>query len=197
MRRIALFAAAALLLVTPSFAKAQYYGGGDPNTLVDSWYRTYLGHPADSGITYWVNHLQQGDSADSVIAGILASDEYYKKCGNTPDGFIAGLFNDLLRRRPSQSELDFWVRRLYTEDRQNLAHDVMTQNPGTWVGSNTVVQPAVTTVPGIIIQPIYRWDRDRHDDWNQHHEIYDYRRPVLPYRHDDQRDNHRREGKDR
>jgi hypothetical protein len=194
MRRFVPFAAAVLLLLTPAFAPAQYYRG-DPSALVDSWYRTYLGHPADSGITYWVNHLQQGDSPDSVIAGILASDEYYKKCGGTPDGFIAGLFKDLLQRRPTTSELDFWVRRLYTQDRQDLAHDLMTQNPGTWVGSSATVQPVVpfvTTAPRIVIEPQYRWDRDRHEDWDQHHEIHDYRRPIYPYRRDDHRDDHRR-----
>src|ERR1700676_2004803 len=119
MRRFVLISAAVILCLAPCAARAQSYG--DPSSLVDYWYRTYLGRPADSGITFWVNHLQQGDSTDSVLAGILGSDEYYKRGGGTPEGFISLLFRDVVKRPPSPNDLDFWVRRMYTEDRQSVA----------------------------------------------------------------------------
>jgi hypothetical protein len=174
---------AILFVIAASFAPAQSYG--DPASLVDYWYRTYLGRPADSGITYWVNEFQQGASPDQVLAGILASDEYYKKGGGTPEGFVTALFNDVLKHPPAPADVDFWVRRMYTESRQDVADEVLTQNPGVWVGANMAVpQPppvAVTPVaPGVIVSPGGGWDRDRHEDWNHHHDIHDYRRPSPP-----------------
>lgn len=185
MRRLVLFAAAALLCLAPSAARAQTYG--DPTSLVNYWYQTYLGRPGDGGMTYWVNHLQQGDAPDSVLAGILASDEFYQRAGNTPQGYIALLFNDILKRPPSANELNYWVGRMYTEDRQGIAEDLLTQNPGTWVGAGTVytpppvVQPGVvvTTPPSVIYVPHDHWERDRHIDWAVHHDIHEYHRPEI------------------
>ncbi len=192
MRRFALAAAAALTLLTPSFAPAQYYGG-DPNSLVDSWYRTYLRRPPDPNMVNWVSMLQQGNPPDVVLAAILGSDEYYAKAGGTAQGFITTLFNDVLGRPPSPGEVDFWVRRMYTEARTDVAHEILTQNPGVWIGSTTTVRPyapPVRAVPGVVVTPGYRWERERHEDWERRHEFYDYRRPYYPYRHDE--DHHRR-----
>src|SRR5579862_7942657 len=118
MKRLLFILALLAGCLLPAFAPAQYYGG-DPNALVDSWYRTYLGRAADSGMTYWVSQLVQGIPPDAVIAGILASDEYYTRAGGTPQGFVTLLFNDILKRPPSAGEVDFWVRRMYTESRQD------------------------------------------------------------------------------
>jgi hypothetical protein len=192
MRRLVLISATALFCLAPSAAPAQAYG--DPNSLVDYWYRTYLGRPADSGITYWVNHLAQGDSPDSVLAGLLASDEYYKRAGGTPQGFITLLHRDIIKRDPSPAEMDFWVRRMYTEDRQGVADDILTQNPGVWVGAGPPVAPTVT--PGVIVTPgiqynHYRdWDRDRRGDWDRHYDIHDYRRPDNHFRPPEHKDDH-------
>jgi hypothetical protein len=186
MRRILFLAVAVLVSLTPAVATAQTYG--NPSSLVDSWYRAYLGRPADSGMTYWVNQLQQGTPPDSVLAGILASDEYYNKGGGTPQGFVTALFNDVLKRPPSPADLNFWMSRMYTESRQDIADEVLTQNPGVWVGANVTVQPAappVTAAPGVIVAPNWNWERDRRGDWDHHHEIHDYRRPVPP-RHVDE-----------
>jgi hypothetical protein len=201
MRRNLIFAAAAILFLAPATVNAQAYG--DPGSLVDSWYRTYLGRPADSGLTYWVNHLQQGDPPDSVLAGILGSDEYYKRGGGTPDGFVSLLFRDIVKRQPSPSEMDFWVRRQYTEDRQSVADEILTQNPGVWVGAGaSVVPPPVATTPPVVVNPgvivtpgidYYRyhdWVRDRHYDWDAHRGIHDYRRPYNYYHHDAHHDDH-------
>ncbi len=184
MRRLILFSAVVLLCLAPSAVRAQGYG--DPSSLVNYWYQTYLGRPADAGITYWVNHLQQGDSPDSVLAGILASDEFYSRAGNTPQGYITLLYNDILKRQPNANELNYWVGRMYTEDRQGIADEILTQNPGTWVGAGTVstpppvVQPGVVvTPPGIIYAPHANWERDRHEDWDRHHDIHEYRRPDI------------------
>jgi hypothetical protein len=199
MRRLILVYAAAVLCLAslaPSAARAQPYG--DPSSLVDYWYRTYLGRPADSGLTYWVNMLRT-QPADQVLAGILGSEEYYARAGRAPEGFITQLYVDLLKRRPSPAELDFWIRRLYTEDRTSVADEMLTQNPGVWVGTGVGARPGVDVTPGVIVTPRieydrYRdWDRDRYGD--RHREIYDYRRPYYPYHRGDEhhRDEHHRE----
>jgi hypothetical protein len=198
MRRNLIFAAAAVLFLAPATVNAQAYG--DPSSLVDYWYRTYLGRPADSGLTFWVNHLQQGDPPDSVLAGILGSDEYYKRAGGTPDGFVGLLFRDIVKRQPSPSEMDFWVRRQYTEDRQSVADEILTQNPGVWVGASPPVgvpaSPPVIVNPGVIVRPgieYYQnrdWDRDRRNNWDIHRDIHEYRRPPVEIHRDIHRDEH-------
>jgi hypothetical protein len=190
MRYLVLLIAALFLSLEPSAAQAQTYG--DPNSLVDYWYRTYLGRTPDpSGIVTWVNALNQGTPPDAVLASILGSDEYYQRAGSTPEGFISQLFNDLLHRSPRPGDLDFWVRRMYTEDRRAIAADILTQNPGVWVGSNAVVTPPAGVAPNLVVTPgievgRYRdWDRDRRWDWDRHHDIHEYRRPYYyrPYEH--------------
>jgi hypothetical protein len=47
--------------------------------LVDGYYEQLLGRPAagDPGADYWLGLLQTGARNDDVIAGIMASNEYY------------------------------------------------------------------------------------------------------------------------
>ncbi|HLJ96534.1 MAG TPA: DUF4214 domain-containing protein, partial [Gemmataceae bacterium] len=115
MRYLVLIYTVAFVWLTPSAVWAQVYG--DPSSLVDYWYRTYLGRQADpSGLASWTAQLNQGTPADEVLATILGSPEFYTKAGSTPEGFITLLFMDILHRSPTPSELNFWVRRMYTED---------------------------------------------------------------------------------
>jgi hypothetical protein len=196
MRRLILVLAATVLCLTclaPPAARAQAYG--DPSSLVDYWYRTYLGRPVEpAGLEHWLDTMRR-QPADQVLALILGSDEYYSRAGGTPEGFISRLYVDLLKRRPSPAELDFWVRRLYIEDRSTVADEILTQNPGVWVGAGG--RPAVDVTPGVIVNPRIEydrhrdWDRDRSWDWDRHRDTYDYRRPYYPYQRGEER--HRNE----
>ncbi len=194
MRRIALIVAIALLAVAPSTVQAQVYG--DNTSLVNDWYQTFLGRPADPNAVIWVGELNSGTPADRVLATILSSDEFYRRAGRTPEGFITLLFTDLLQRPPTPAELDFWVRRMYTEDRATIADEILTQNPGVWVGATTVVTPPVTVTPPVVVQPgidwdwHHHWDRDRHWDWDRHHDIHEYRRPEF-HEHEEHHEHHR------
>jgi hypothetical protein len=50
------------------------------NKLVDGYYSHYLARSADaSGVSYYVSALTQGATDESVIAGLVSSDEYYAK----------------------------------------------------------------------------------------------------------------------
>jgi len=193
MQRI-LISTVALLCLVPA-ARAQAYG--DPNSLVDYWYRTYLGRAPDPAMAGWANALNQGTPADQVLAGILASNEFYSRAGSTPAGYINLLCTYLLQRQPTPSELNFWVRRMYTENRQAIAEALLTQNPGVWVGSSPAVNPPAVVTPPIVVTPgvewnrYHEWNRDRRSDWDRHHNIHEYRRPDINVHRNEHHD-HRR-----
>src|SRR5262245_22521632 len=121
MRYFSVFAltAASMFTVMSGAATAQYndypYGysdyAGDSQALVSSWYQRFLGRPPDPGSATWVQQLQDGSAPDAVLAGILASDEYYRRSGGSPEGFVRKLFRDLTSRRPGPREADYWTRR--------------------------------------------------------------------------------------
>ena len=80
---------------------------------VEGWYRQYLGRCADgSGIRTWGGQLRCGKSPDCVLAGILASDEYYDRNGCCDAGFVKGLYHDRLGRCASPAEVRVWLGEL-------------------------------------------------------------------------------------
>jgi hypothetical protein len=167
---------------------------GDANSLVDSWYRTYLGRAPDTGMSGWVGELNQGTPADRVLASILGSDEYYLRAGSTPQGFITQLYQQVLQRAPTPTELSYWVQRMYTTDRTTIADAILNQSPGTWVSTTTAVAPAVpvpgtvVTPPSVVVPPRadwHHWERDRHWDWAHHHDIHEYHRPEVRFHHEE------------
>jgi hypothetical protein len=92
--------------------------------LVDSWYRHYLGRPVDDvGLQAWLPELAIGHPE----AGILGSPEYYNRHGGSPQGFVAGLYVDVLGRQPSANEVQNWVFRLNQMgwDRVSLADEFL------------------------------------------------------------------------
>jgi len=163
MRRTFMLAAGAIALCCPTPGLAQDYG--DPRQMVDQWYRTFLRRaPEYPGAEGWVDQLRGGNSPDSVLSSILGSDEYYAICGSTPQGYVQGLYRDLLGRRASPREQDRWARRLYTEGRQDVAYHVLTGNAGAWDGR------------------FRHGDGDRERRRLRELEEDDYRRPAYPYR---------------
>lgn len=196
MRCLVRISAVALLSLAPLAAWAQVYG--DPNALVDYWYRTYLGRPPDpAGAAGWVNALNQGTPPDQVLAGMLGSAEFYSRAGSTPQGYITLLYQDILGRPPTVSELNFWVSRMYTQDRTTIADQILTQNPGVWVGASPVATPPVAVPPSVLVTPGLEWqrhrdwERDRHWDWSGHHGIHEYRRPEIHVHRPEHHEHHR------
>ncbi len=81
--------------------------------LVRGFYRDYLHRSPDAcGLRGWVDHLRRGASPEWVQAQILGSDEYYEIHGCRPEGFVAGLYEDVLGRRACRQEIHDWVCRL-------------------------------------------------------------------------------------
>jgi len=174
MRYLCVFAIA-LLLAQSAPVSAQAVA--DPVALVDSWYRMYLGRSAlgDPGSTGWMNQLRRGNSPASVLAGILASHEYFIRVGGTMPDFIRAVYGEVVGRPATPGELRFWLRRAYTQSRQDIANEILAQNPGAGI---------FVTLPGVVPPPsggFPGWPRDSwpRDSWQRRN---DYRRPFFPYR---------------
>ena len=88
-------------------------GACEEARAVQNWYLRYLQRPADRcGLDNWVTHLRRGMAPDTAEASILGSEEYYHNHGCNPDGFVTGLYEDVLGRRPCREEVCTWTRRL-------------------------------------------------------------------------------------
>lgn len=100
---------------------------GDRNSMTltlaasDEWagvrvaelYRTVLGRSPDAGGRgYWVARIADGVRLEDVAAGFYASDEYFRRTGNTNTGFVTGLYQDILGRSPDGPGRAHWVRLL-------------------------------------------------------------------------------------
>jgi hypothetical protein len=85
--------------------------------LVDSFYLKYLNRTAESaGESFWVNALQNGMTEEQVIAQFVASGEYYDRLKATSEApntaYVISLYNVLLGRTGSNSEVNFWLGQL-------------------------------------------------------------------------------------
>lgn len=96
--------------------------------MVWHWYRRYLHRrPDPDGLRNCVTQLQSGQTPMAVKAGLLGSGEYYQDHGNNPEGFITGLYADVLGRAPSPRGLGYWLNQLNADggNRQQMALDFL------------------------------------------------------------------------
>jgi hypothetical protein len=93
--------------------------------LVDALYMNYLGRHVDSvGISAWVGQLQAGGSIDSVHDGILASDEFFNRTGQSDQSYVSCLYQAMLQRDADASGLQNWVGQLGVVGRQAVVHAI-------------------------------------------------------------------------
>jgi len=102
--------------------------------LVDQLYLQYLGRPADpGGESFWVKFLQAGHSEEDVLAGLLGSSEFYNRAQqlanlaspDDPDAdFVRALYETLLGRAGSQSEISSWVVQLPSLGRAGVINEI-------------------------------------------------------------------------
>jgi probable HAF family extracellular repeat protein len=89
--------------------------------LVTTWYQTYLGRqPVNGEEQYWVSQLAQGKTDEQVLSGILGSDEFFNRTG-TAEGYVQGLYQQLLNRSGNAAEVAYWVNQLPQLGRQGVA----------------------------------------------------------------------------
>ncbi|CAN5307131.1 hypothetical protein BH10PLA2_BH10PLA2_17080 [soil metagenome] len=128
----------------------QVTGGLRPIDTVRLWYRKYLDRDVDpSGVERYVGLLRQGSSPLDCQAELLGSDEYFNRQGGTLDGFIAGLFRDVLGRNPNRADLRSWRNSFASNgnNRQVLARQFLGQ-AGVQVDNSTPPIPPPTPPPG-------------------------------------------------
>ncbi|HVX12701.1 MAG TPA: DUF4214 domain-containing protein [Pirellulales bacterium] len=76
---------------------------------IDAMYLRYLQRAADpEGQQYWVSFVQAGGTFEQVAEGMVTTQVYYAMHGGTDQGYIAGLYMDVLNRSASASELAGW-----------------------------------------------------------------------------------------
>jgi len=168
VKRFILTLGLGLVLLTGVPIQAQPGGASDaPEQLVGDWFRRFLGREVSQGAGYWVDLLRQGQAPDAVLAQIVASPEYYLRAGNSPQGFVTRLHQDLTGRPPSGTETNFWVNRLYSSDRQSIAAEMLQRYPQDWNAGYSGGYSS-GTYGG-------RYDRDRYS--------HDYRRPFRRFYH--------------
>jgi Domain of unknown function (DUF4214) len=93
--------------------------------LVSGLYLKLLGRTSDTtGATFFINLLKGGDTLEQVISMMVSSQEY--TTDNSSDGaFVQSLYNKLLGRVGSSSELAFWIAQLPTLGRTGVANEIL------------------------------------------------------------------------
>lgn len=92
---------------------------------VAGWYSRYLRRQIDqAGLqAHSTAYVQSGP--ESALAGILGSQEYYRIWGNTPKGFVQGLYSDVLRRPAQPSEVATWASQVGRKSLTQIAFDFL------------------------------------------------------------------------
>ncbi len=69
--------------------------------VVESAYQYYLGRSGSSGeIAQWVNGLRSGMTDEEMVAGLVASLEFFNDHGGTPAGWLTAVYQVVLHRQP-------------------------------------------------------------------------------------------------
>jgi hypothetical protein len=77
---------------------------------IKGWYQTYLNRPPEpTGLTTWLNYLAAGNTWATAQANIAGSLEAFHDAGGTNTAWVTYLYQKILGRNPSQSELNLWV----------------------------------------------------------------------------------------
>jgi subtilisin family serine protease/subtilisin-like proprotein convertase family protein len=77
--------------------------------LINSVYEKLLHRQADpGGLSFWIGEMQAGLPIETIMEAIAGTPEYAVLHGNTPQGIAVGLYQDLLGRTASPSDILFW-----------------------------------------------------------------------------------------
>ena len=80
--------------------------------FVTSAYQAYLGRAPDpNGLDSWVRAMQKGLTDEQLEAGFIAAPEYIANHG-PGEGWVKGMYQDILHRTPNQAEVNGWVQAL-------------------------------------------------------------------------------------
>jgi len=152
------------LQATP--ASAQTVDAAD---LIDSFYVRYLGRHVDSvGLSDHLRAIRAGVPIHAVEAAVLSSAEYYARNGNTPEGYVAALYRDVLGRRAGAHEFARHVDQVLFDGRNAVARRLLAERDRPVVvafappvvltpAPAVIVRPAPTVVVPSVVVPSYRY----------------------------------------
>jgi uncharacterized lipoprotein YbaY len=99
---------------------------------INQWYKQYLRRDASpQELNAWQSYLQAGKSPQDIQAYILGSSEYFDRMGNQRDPYLAALYQTLLGRQPTATEMQQFVTQYqqYGGARTDFVRDVMRLTP--------------------------------------------------------------------
>jgi hypothetical protein len=100
-----------------------------PESLVDGWYQKYLKRRPDYAAGGWVVALRRGTAPQQVLAGILASPEYYQLSGGDDWHYVYSLYYGMTGRPPTKREVHYWMGRLLHHSRDEVAYQLINRYP--------------------------------------------------------------------
>ncbi|MHB1425728.1 MAG: DUF4214 domain-containing protein [Gemmataceae bacterium] len=161
--------ALAALFFLPNLAPAQTdaYHGTPPNyrgtlpansarlvrTQPEGYIRT---EPAAPGTTR-IPDYRTGQPSPTVMADILSSDAYYTAAGGTSPGYVVQVYRDVIGREPLPVEINYWMGRLRSESRRDLAYQLLSRYPK---NVSVLRAPAPVYDPGYLPDPASPTFRD-------------------------------------
>ncbi len=87
---------------------AESYGN-----FVTNAYQTYLKrNPSSTESSYWVNQMTNGMTDEQIEASFIGSPEYIQDHGASNAAWISGMYQDLLGRSASQTEINNWLQQM-------------------------------------------------------------------------------------
>ncbi len=109
--------------------------------VVAGAYRDILGRSPDAaGLGYWANLLVEKETAGDLYTLFFSSPEYFARAGGTNQGFVTGLYRDVLNRSPEGNGLAYWVGQVSGgTSRQQVAAEFLRSLEG-------VLQPELSVV---------------------------------------------------
>jgi len=103
----------ALLTADGAFASQLTHSAEFYTTIIAGDYSKFLGRsPTPTDLTYYRNELKNGVSDENLLAGFAGSQEFYNAQGADPAAWINAMYQDILGRAPTASDLTYYKKSL-------------------------------------------------------------------------------------
>jgi uncharacterized lipoprotein YbaY len=92
------------------------------------WFREYLNREMRGGeLQAYTSSIERGESLDEIRARLLGLPEFYIQSGDDDEAYIRRLYEVVLNRRPTQQEINAWLRQLQAKNgiRTDLAREFL------------------------------------------------------------------------
>jgi hypothetical protein len=97
--------------------------------VIEDYYQKVLDRSVDpAGLEFWLGVWDRTGGPDVVRASLIGSGEFFQKAGGTTEGATQKLYNDVLRRSASSSEVAYWIPVLEAVPLANVALGFITSD---------------------------------------------------------------------